>query len=527
MIYQRIHAPIGKSRLKHRLVLETLEARQVLSSVSTVMAMNPKASGMIGQIATAHVMVIEGQTMPDSMVRLDLGRTTKIGHSNESGHFRFRVAERSGTYLVRIKARNRAGEVSTASMNVTQGDAVVAWIDTAIEVIKADIANVGLASRTLAMVSGAVYDAVNDIERTGTVYRVDVHAPRGASVSAAASEAAYAVLSALDPSMQPLLDQRLTQSLAAAGTASANAAGVQVGRAVAQGILAWRANDGSSATVPYVPGTAPGDWRPTPPTYQVAWGPEWGQVATFAVTKPASAFVAPPPPALNSPQYAAALNQVESLGALNSTTRTADQTQIGVFWSYDTPAMGTPVTHFEQIAETIALQMHNSLTQNARMFGLVNLAMGDAGIAAWDTKYTYNRWRPITAIPLADTDSNPATVADPSWTPLGSPNDPGQPSFTPPFPSYVSGHATFGSALFTTLADFYGTNKVHFTLTSDVLPGVTRSYTSFSQASYENAISRIYLGIHFWFDETAGMKMGGQIASNVFANVLTTKSRSG
>jgi membrane-associated phospholipid phosphatase len=161
------------------------------------------------------------------------------------------------------------------------------------------------------------------------------------------------------------------------------------------------------------------------------------------------------------------------------------------------------------------------------MFGLVNLAMADAGIAAWDTKYTYNRWRPITAIPLADTDGNPATVADPSWLPLGSPNDPGQPSFTPPFPSYVSGHATFGSALFTTLADFYGTNNVRFTLTSDVLPGVTRSYTSFSQASYENAMSRIYLGIHFWFDETAGIKIGRQIASNVFANVMTINSNSG
>lgn len=522
MTCRRNHSPIGNRRSTRRLVLETLENRQVLSSVSTVMAMDTSASGMIGQIATARVMVIEGQTMPDSTVRLHLGTTTKLGHSNASGHFRFRVSERSGTYLVNIKARNRSGEVSKASMNVTQGDAVVAWIDTAIQVIKADTANVGLASRTLALVSGAVYDAVNDIERTGSVYKVDVHAPKGASVTAAASAAAYTILSALDPTMQPLLDERLAQSLSTAGSASAKAGGVQVGRAVAQGILASRADDGSSATVPYVPGTAPGDWRPTPPTFQDAWGPEWGNVQTFAITRPASAYVAPPPPALNSVQYARDLNQVQSLGALNSTTRTADQTQIGIFWSYDTLATGTPVVRYEQIAETIALKQHNSMTQNARMFGLVNLAMGDAGIAAWDTKYTYNRWRPVTAIPLADTDGNPATVADSNWTPLGSPNSPGQPSFTPPFPSYVSGHATFGSALFTTLADFYGTDKVKFTLTSDFLPGVTRSYTSFSQASYENAISRIYLGIHFWFDESAGIKMGRQIANNVFANVLTT-----
>ena len=201
---------------------------------------------------------------------------------------------------------------------------------------------------------------------------------------------------------------------------------MQVGREVAQAMLAWHANDGSSASVPYVPGTAPGDWRPTPPTYQVAWGPEWGQVSPFAITMPMSDFVAPPPPALNSPEYAADLNQVESLGALNSTTRTPDETQIGIFWSYDTPQMGTPVVRYEEVAETIALQQHNSMTQNARMFGLVNLALGDAGIAAWDTKYTYNRWRPITAIQLADTDGNPDTAADPTWQPLGSPGNPGR-----------------------------------------------------------------------------------------------------
>ena len=240
--------------------------------------MDPTASGMIGQIATAHAMVIEGQTMPDASVRMHLGKTTKLGHSNGSGHYQFKVSEPSGTYLVKIKASDRAGQVSTAAMTVTQGDAVIAWIDTMIQVIKADIANVGLASRTMAMVSGAVYDAVNDIERTGSVYKFDVQAPQGASASAAASEAAYTVLSALDPSMQPLLEARMAQSLAAVPSASASAAGVQVGQEVAQGILAWRANDGSAASVPYVPGTAPGEWRPTPPTYQVAWGPEWGQV---------------------------------------------------------------------------------------------------------------------------------------------------------------------------------------------------------------------------------------------------------
>ncbi len=506
------------------MILEPLEARQLLSTATTTMSMNPSASGMIGQVSTGPAMVIQGQTMPDATVRLHLGRMTKLGHSDAAGDFQFKLSVPSGTYQARVTARDASGTVSTTSMSVTRGDAVIAWIDTMDQVIKADIANVGMASRTLAMVSGAVYDAVNSIDHVGSTYKFSVSAPQGASDSAAASEAAYTVLSALDPSMDALLQVRMAQSLAAVPDATARAEGVAVGGQVAESMLAWRANDGSSAVVPYVVGTAPGQWRPTPPTYQAAWGPEWGQVTPFAINKPASAFVAPPPPALNSPAYAAALNQVESLGALNSTTRTAEETQIGDFWSYDTPSTGTPPLHYEQIAETIALQKHNSLAQDARLFGLVNLAMGDAGIAAWDTKYTYDRWRPVTAIPLANTDGNPATTADPTWMPLGSPNDPGDPNFTPPFPSYVSGHATFGATLFTMLADFYGTDDMHFTLTSDILPGVTRSYSSFGQASYENAMSRIYLGIHFWFDETAGMKIGKAIATDIFDNALTPTS---
>ena len=302
----------------------------------------------------------------------------------------------------------------------------------------------------------------------------------------------------------------MAQSLAAIPAGPARNAGVSVGRKVADGILNWRANDGSAASVPYVPGTAPGQWRPTPPDYTVAWGPEWRNVKPFAIASPA-AYLPPPPPALTSSAYAAALNQVESLGALNSTTRTADQTQAALFWSYDFPATGTPPVHYDQIVEDVALQQHNTLAQNARLFGLVNVAQGDAGIVAWNAKYTYNFWRPVTAIRLADSDGNPATIADPSWTPLGAPGATGQPTYTPPFPAYVSGHATFGSAVFTILADFYGTDNIHFTASSDQLPGVSRSFNSFSAASQENAWSRIYLGLHFWPDEAAGLSMGAAV----------------
>jgi PAP2 superfamily len=519
---QSVRHEVGTRRSVLRPAPEALEARRVLSTVPMTVAMDPTANGMIGGIATTPVMVVGGQAMPDASVHLQVGKAVRQGHANSSGHYQFKLALPAGVYQIKVRAEDASGQAARASMTTTQGDAVLAWDAAMLEVIKADVANVGMASRTMAMVSGAVYDAVNDIERTGSVYKIDVKAPKGASPSAAASEAAYTILSALDPSMQPLLDVTMAQSLAAVSSARARQEGVQVGLEVAQGILAWRANDGSSATVPYVAGTAPGQWRPTPPTYQTAWGPEWGQVKTFAITRPASSFLPPPPPALNSPEYAAALNQVESLGALDSTTRTADQTQAGIFWAYDALSTGTPPVHYDQIAATVALQEHNTLTENARMFGLVNVAMGDAGIAAWDSKYTYNFWRPITAIRLADTDGNPATITDPTWTPLGSPGDQGKPNFTPPFPGYISGHAAFGSALFTVLARFYGTDNVRFTIGSDELPGVTRSYSSFSQASLENAWSRVYLGVHFWFDESNGLTLGASIGKNVFSHVMKT-----
>jgi hypothetical protein len=510
-----------EARLRFRPAAESLEARLVLSASSLTVGMDATANGMVGKVATAHVLTIAGQAPPNASVKVAVGRSTSATYADASGHYQVQMAMAEGTYQVQVRSVNRSGHTARAEMTATMGDSVLAWDAVMLRVIQADAGNVGLASRTMAMVSGAVYDAVNDIERTGSVYKVDVAAPGRASSSAAASEAAYVVLSALDPSMQPTLDQALAESLAAIPSGTSRDDGVAVGRQVSQGILAWRANDGSQVTVPYVPGTAPGQWRPTPPTYQKAWGPEWSGVASFGVTRPVSDYLAPPPPALNSKAYAAALNQVKSLGALHSKTRTADQTQAGDFWAYDSLNTGTPPVHYDQIAATIALQQHNTMTQNARMFGLVNVAMGDAGIAAWDAKYTYNVWRPITAIRLASTDGNPATVGDPTWNPLGAPGAPGQPNFTPPFPGYVSGHATFGAALFTTLAEFYGTDKVRFTIGSDQTPGVARTYSSFSQASLENAWSRVYLGIHFWFDETAGISSGSAVARNVFQNVMT------
>jgi membrane-associated phospholipid phosphatase len=324
----------------------------------------------------------------------------------------------------------------------------------------------------------------------------------------------------LIPQDQTLYDATLAESLSDIPDGPAKTVGLAVGDTVAAGILAWRVNDGSNAQVPYVPGTAPGQWRPTPPDYTVAWGPEWGQVTPFAIPS-AKPFLPPPPPALNSPAYAAAVNLTKSLGALNSKTRTPRETQIAHFWSYDVLGMGPPPVLYNQITQDVALEQHNTLDQNARLFALVDVAMGDTGIVTWDAKFTYNLWRPITAIRNANLDGNKATVADPSWAPMAAPGDGVRASFTPSFPAYVSGHAAFGGALFTTLANFYGTDNLTFTIGSDQLPGVYETFNSFSAAAEENGMSRIYLGVHYIFDKTAGITEGDAIGNYDYQHVMT------
>jgi hypothetical protein len=391
-------------------------------------------------------------------------------------------------------------------------------------------------SRAMAIVQAAVFDAVNSIDRSYARYMVEVNAPAGASIDAAAATAAHDTLSALYPDFKVFFDAALAIDLF---TLPHNAAreGAVVGHVVARAILAARANDGSNATMSYTPGTAPGDWQPDPlHPDQTALDPQWGNVTPFVIPSP-TAFLAPPPPALDNPAYTAAYKQVMEFGGDGVTTptlRTADQTIIGIFWAYDSqPGLGSPIRHYNQIAETIALQEGNSEVQNARFFALINLAMADSGIVTWDSKYTYNFWRPVTAIRDAAEDGNPYTVADPTWAPLGAQADNGNgTNFTPPFPAYDSGHAGFGAALFTTMADFYGTDNIHFTIGSDEYNGITRdangkvrpvifrSYASFSQAAQENALSRIYLGVHWIFDATAGLQVGDSVANFVFANAL-------
>jgi len=327
-------------------------------------------------------------------------------------------------------------------------------------------------------------------------------------------------LSEVYPSQQELLDDALATSLARVKNGRREDAGVALGISVADAILASRANDGSAIDPAYVPGTDPGDWQPAPPTLGGALGPGWGSVEPFAIESGAQ-FRPPPVPAMDSDAYTHAFDEVKSLGEKDSASRTAEQTEIGLFWAYDRPGTGTPPVLYNQIVQTIAKQKHNTTLENARLFALANLAQADAGIAAWDCKYVENFWRPITGIRAGDADGNDFTDGDADWKPLGAPgNGADIPDFTPPFPAYVSGHATFGAAVFQVLRDFYGTDDVAFTIGSDELPGVTRSFDSFSQASEENGISRIYLGIHWSFDNTAGQELGRDVAEYTFDKML-------
>jgi membrane-associated phospholipid phosphatase len=387
------------------------------------------------------------------------------------------------------------------------GRPVIDWNQTLLSIVStpgAQPANVQ-PTRNFAILHAAIYDAVNSIDRTHQPYLIAVRAPRDASETAAADAAARTALVGLYPSQQTAIDAVYTAELAKVADGPAKDKGVLLGQQVASDLLAIRANDGSNLTAPpFVPGTNPGDYRPTPPNFPTPVFTTWGQVTPFVLDRGDQFRPAPPPP-LTSEEYADALNEVQTVGSATSTTRTAEQTQIGQFWS-------PPIQNFwNQIAETVALAHHSDLPTTARLFAALNLSFADSAIAFYDAKYTYQLWRPVTAIRLADTDGNLDTVADPSWLPLAG--------NTAADPSYPGAHSTISAAGAEVLASFYGDGQ-SFSVTSPALPGVTRSFTSFSAAAEEAGVSRIFAGQHTRLDHVAGLGLGHQVAGFVLRNAL-------
>jgi PAP2 superfamily len=363
-------------------------------------------------------------------------------------------------------------------------------------------------TRTMAITQIAVYDAVNGILGGGEPIVVDLHGPRSASAYAAVAAAARTALDALLPSQRTAIDSFFQSSLAQIGSGEHVDRGVRFGEEVANAVLAARANDGADEPAPvFTPGVGPGEYQLTPPAFAPAGFTQTQHVTPFVLNS-ASQFRPAAPPALTSTRYAADFGEVHSLGELEGSTRTTDQTAIGRFWG------AAPVwVVWNQVADQAAIGFGDSLEQNARLFATLDTTLADSAIALYDAKYAYHRWRPITAI-TATEQGNPNTKSDPKWVPLAN---------TANDPSYPGAHAEFSEAAANVLQSFFGTDAFSFSLTNATV-GITRQFDSFSQAANEASASRIFAGQHFRYDEEAGQTLGAQVAGFVLGSAFHARS---
>ena len=416
----------------------------------------------------------------------------------------------AGATVAALAAANLAPAMAQATKPASQ---VVQWNQTLLVIVRTPGAQPATIhpTRSFAIMHAAIYDAVNAIDGTHQPYLVRLGASHFASQEAAAAAAAHEVLVKLYPSFQATLDAQLQQALAQLPSRG-KADGISIGNTVADRILALRSNDGSNAQpIPYVFGNAPGDYQSTPPNFpKQPQFTHWSRVTPFALES-ASQFRPGGPPRLTGDRYSDAFDQVKLLGIAGSTTATPDQALTGRFWN------GAIQNYWNEIAQTASLAYRLTTAQNARLFALLNLSFADGVIAFYDAKYTYNFWRPVTAIRAATADGNPDTEADPNWLPeVGN---------TTPDPSYPGAHAVISTAGAEVLISFFHTDHLEFSVTSEVMPGVERSFTSFPAAAEEATLSRIFAGVHFLFDLTTGQRLGSDIADFIVDNFLTSRDR--
>jgi membrane-associated phospholipid phosphatase len=378
---------------------------------------------------------------------------------------------------------------------LAHADAVTDWNRTMVAGLEAAHTAPQPSSRIGAIVQASVFDAVNGIEKRYAPYHVEPAAAPGAS------RAAYTALVALLPAEQPLFARQLATTMAEISDSPSDPGrsverGLDWGKTVATVILAWRANDGLTAVLPpYVAGTAPGDWQPTPPLFGPPLFRQFATMTPWALTS-RSQFLPAGPPALTSARWAHDLAEVQAVGSATSTRRTPWQTETAIFWQSD-----SAIAAWNRVADDLADSHRTTLTQKARLLALTNLALADAVIANFNAKNTYNFWRPVTAIR--------ATI-DPAWTPLLP---------TPPFQEYPSAHATLSAAPATILASFYG-NDTDFTVTAAGLPHVERSFTSFSSAVQQVEDARIWAGFHYRFSCEDGATFGTDIGNYILDTLM-------
>lgn len=391
-------------------------------------------------------------------------------------------------------------------------DVVLDWNDLLLDSIRAEKTNPPRATRAMAMMNVAVFDAVVGVAGGYQSYAVAGPGPQGASLEAAAAGAAHGVLVHLYPGREAIFDALRDAQLTGLPSQSI-VDGLAWGAEVAAEVIALRADDGSDEVVPYdfVPGS--GWWVSTPPAFAPALLPNWPSVAPWTLTD-AAQFRVPAPPPPSSPEYTAAFEEVKRLGSTTSTERTADQSQIARFWD-DGAGTNTPPGHWNEILQTLSAQHGLGLIENARLFALHGITVADAAIVAWENKYYYNHWRPITGIHLADQDGNPATEPDAAWTNFIG---------TPPFPAYTSGHSTFSGSSARVAELFLGSDAQVFSVVSDGEPGAVRHFTSLTQAAEEAGMSRIYGGIHWQYDNTEGLASGRRVAEQAFYGFLRPTS---
>jgi hypothetical protein len=281
--------------------------------------------------------------------------------------------------------------------------------------------------------------------------------------------------------------------------------GIAVGEAAAAAMLLARADDGSNDLVAYTPGSAPGDWRPTPTGFAPALLPGWGQVTPFGLES-GSQFRLQAPPHLQTEKYANDYNEVKLLGRIDSPFRPQDRADVARFY-----AMTPPVQVWSAPARAVSFAQGKTLSENARIFAVLSMAMADASIAMWDSKYHYSFWRPVTAIRLGDTDGNPLTEADPTWLPLIP---------TPAHPSYASGHASVSAAAKAVMEEVYGKDGFSVTLSNPAVAGVVLTYASWDEITDDIDDARIYGGIHFRFDQEKGAHLGKHVGKYLIGNHL-------
>jgi hypothetical protein len=360
----------------------------------------------------------------------------------------------------------------------------------------------------MAMVQGAVYGAVNAIDRHGRPYLLMARADKDASLEAAVATAAYRVLDTLFPAQHGTLTTEYANSLAAiTATPAGKQKGIAVGEAAAAAMLA-EGHDGRTV-LPCTFGAGPGDWQPW---LGVCDPSPWVANAVPFLVSSASQFRTAGPLPLDSAAYAADLNEVKSIGALNSATRTAAQTHVAAFWQT------SPTANYNALARRFVDALGLDVSESARMFAQMDLSAADSAINTWNDKYYWNFWRPVFAIRNADLDGNPATEKDATWLPMFDPSLPaavggvGPPLVTAPYPEHPSGAIGYASASLNALAAFLGTDEISFFLTSSRFPGEQRTFMSFSSVLAELVEARIWAGIHFRTADVQARQLGEEVA---------------